>query len=292
MRYELAASPINWRNDDMPAIGGHITVDDCLAEAASVGFVGIEMGASFPKEPQVLKEKLNQYGLRLATGWYDMGLLQRSYKEEITAMQSHYELLSSLGARLMVVAETVGTTVHNSKDKSLSQRHQMSDDEWSRFISRLEDLAKYMQDKDMSLSYHPHIGTVIENEEEIDRLMNESQEVSLLYDTGHIYYAGGNPERVLKNYLARVNHIHTKDVRSSVIKEIYAKDTSFLQGVLAGTFTVPGDGDIDFAPLMEIIRASDYEGWFVLEAEQDPTKAPPLEYATKGYAHIKALLDG
>jgi len=292
MKYELAASPINWRNDDMPAIGGHITVDGCLAEAASVGFSGIEMGASFPKDPQVLKEKLNQYGLRLATGWYDMGLLQRSYKEEIVAMQSHYELLRALGANLMVVAETVGTTVHNSQDKKLSQRYQMSNDEWKRFIDRLESLAKYMQDRDMSLSYHPHIGTVIENEEEIDRLMNESQEVSLLYDTGHIYYAGGDPHRVLKSYLARINHIHTKDVRSAVIKEIYERDESFLQGVLTGTFTVPGDGDIDFAPLMEIVRTSDYEGWFVLEAEQDPTKAPPLEYATKGYHHIKKLLDG
>ena len=292
MKYELAASPINWRNDDMPAIGGHITVDDCMAEAASVGFSGIEMGASFPKDPEALREKLNQYGLRLATGWYDMGLLQRSYKEEIVAMQSHYELLSTLGANLMVVAETVGTTVHNSKDKTLSQRYRMSDDEWSKFIDRLDDLAKYMQDRDMSLSYHPHIGTVIEKEEEIDRLMNESQEVGLLYDTGHIYYAGGEPQRVLKNYLTRINHIHTKDVRGAIIKEIYERDESFLHGVLTGTFTVPGDGDIDFAPLMEIVRASDYEGWFVLEAEQDPTKAPPLEYATKGYHHIKTLLDG
>ena len=292
MKYELAASPINWRNDDVPEIGGHITVDDCLTEASMIGFSGIEMGASFPKETDLLKKKLDKYKLRLATGWYDMGLLGRSYKEEIVAMRSHYELLSALGCRLMVVAETIGTTVHNRKDKKLSERHRMNEDEWRIFLNRLEDLARYMNDQGMSLSYHPHIGTVIETQEEMDKLMNETQEVNLLYDTGHIYYAGGDPQQVFMDYFSRINHIHTKDVRMDVVKRVYEEDLSFIDGVLAGTFTVPSDGDIDFAPIAKRVRSSDYEGWLVLEAEQDPIKAPPAEYAAKGYKHIEELLNG
>ena len=292
MKYELAASPINWRNDDVPEIGGHITVDACLSEASRIGFRGIEMGAHFPKEMNALRRKLDEYNLRLATGWYDMGLLRRDYKDEIIAMRSHYELLSALGCRLMVVAETLGTTVHNRQDKKLAERHRMNGDEWRTFLNRLENLARYMNDRNMPLSYHPHIGTVIETREEIDRLMNETQEVHLLYDTGHIYYAGGDPRQVLRDYFPRINHIHTKDVRMDVVRRIYEEELSFIDGVLAGTFTVPGDGDIDFTPLAESLRVSDYEGWLVLEAEQDPMKAPPAEYAAKGYRHMEGLLNG
>lgn len=149
-----------------------------------------------------------------------------------------------------------------------------------------------MQDRNMPLSYHPHIGTVIESPMEIERLLNETQSVNLLYDTGHVYYAGGDPYKVLMDYLSRINHIHMKDVRDEVIKKVYAEGTSFMNGVLAGTFTVPSDGDIDFKPLVEVLRGSDYDGWMVVEAEQDPLKATPAEYAAKGYTCLKELLDG
>lgn len=289
-KYKIGVSPINWRNDDMPKIGENNSLDKFFSEASQIGYDGVEMGAQYPREANQLKELLQPYKLSLASGWYDMGLLSRNAEEELSAMRSHLELLRAMGCNLVVVAETLGTTIHNKIDTGLSQRYLMSEDEWKVFTSRLEKLALLMQEENMPLSFHAHIGTVIENQEEIERMMQECPTVSLLYDTGHLKYAGADPLALFCKYKERINHIHLKDIRQDVVNRVLSQDISFLEGVITGTFTVPNDGSIDFDSILREIFESDYTGWFVVEAEQDPEKAPADIYAKQAYDYLTLAL--
>ncbi len=290
MKYKLAVSPINWRNDDMPELGAENTLEKFFTEAAEIGYDGVEMGAQYPREADELRAMLQPYNLQLASGWYDMGLLNRSAEEEFEAMRPHIELLRAMGCKVVVVSETINSTIHNQINTGVSDKKIMTEEEWQRFTSRLDKLAALMKEINMPLTYHAHIGTVIETEEEIDRMMAECPNVNLLYDTGHLSYAGADPLEVLNRYINRINHIHLKDVRQEVIRKVRSENKSFLSGVMDGSFTVPSDGDIDFDSILRAVFASSYEGWFVVEAEQDPAKAPAKEYAQKAHNYLTSMI--
>ena len=290
MRYQLAVSPINWRNDDMPDLGQENTVDKFFSEAKQAGYAGVEMGAQFPKQADALQALMAPYGLRLAGGWYDMGLLTRDARTEFDAMEQHCQLLLGMGCKLVIVAETIGSSAHSDINRPLSARHVMTRDEWRTFLTRLEELARRTADLGLPLSFHAHMGTVIQSAEDIDRLMNETRHTNLLFDTGHLHYAGAQPLDIFRHYADRINHIHLKDIRQEAIDLVRREDRSFLEGVLNGTFTVPNDGDLDFAPILKVIDASDYQGWLVVEAEQDPDKAPPAPLALAARNYICELL--
>ena len=290
MKYKLAVSPINWRNDDMPEIGKANTLEKFFTEAAAIGYDGVEMGAQYPRDPQVLRDLLAPYKLGLASGWFDLGLLHQSPAEQLQEITPHIELLRALGCKVVVVCETQGTSVHGDINKSVNDRHILSEDEWQVFIPHLNELALMMKDMGMPMTYHAHTATVIESEAEIDRILTECPDVNLLFDAGHLAYAGADPMAVWNKYEARINHIHLKDIRKNIAGETRNSNKSFLEGVIAGTFTVPSDGDLDFGTILAAIKESAYDGWLVVEAEQDPDKAPADVYAKKAYDYIHKLL--
>lgn len=282
----LGINPIGWTNDDMPELGGDTPLEVCLREAREAGYAGIELGHKFPRQSGELRPLLARHGLSLVSGWYGGRLRTRSASEEIEAMRAHVDLLADMGCRVLIFAEETGS-VHARRDVPRSRRPTLGAQEWPLFGGRLTEVAEHLRRRGLRLAYHHHVGTVIETEEEVDRLMEATGEaVGLLLDTGHLAYAGGSPSRVARRHASRLAHVHCKDVRPSVLADVRQRDASFLDAVLAGVFTVPGDGVVDYDALLAILRSGHYSGWLVVEAEQDPSTADPATYARLGFRHL------
>lgn len=291
MTVRIGANPIAWSNDDKQSLGAHISLETCLAEAREAGFQGLELGHKFPRDPSLLRPILDRFDLSLVSGWYSSEVLERSAEQEIAAVQQHLSLLKAMGCKVMVWCETTGC-VHGREDVALSRRPRLEAHQWREFGARLTQVAEYLARHDMQMAYHHHMGTVVESAEEIDSLMeNTGEAVGLLLDTGHITFAGGDPLAVVQKWGHRLRHVHCKDVRSEVLAQAKAEDWSFLTAVQAGAFTVPGDGSVDYPAVLRAVKAAGYAGdWLVIEAEQDPDKANPLQYGTMGRRHLAALI--
>lgn len=286
MNVRIGINPLTWTNDDLPALGDDVPLETCLREAAAVGYDGVELGRKFPRDPAVLGPVLAAHKLDLVSGWYSLRLLTRDVDAELEAMAAHFELLSALGSTVMVCAEVTGC-IHGDLQARLSSRPRMSEAEFARFIGRIEDLGRRMLERGMQLAYHHHMGTVIQTEDEVHALMAATTPaVGLLLDTGHLAFAAGDPLAVARQHSARIAHVHCKDVRADVLARVLNADTSFLEAVLQGVFTVPGDGAIDYEPILDVLRKAGYAGWLVVEAEQDPAIADPLTCATLGYRNL------
>ncbi len=286
MSIRLGINPITWSNDDMPELGGATPLETCLAEAKEAGYEGIELGNKFPRQSAQLRPILERFELSLISGWYSARLLERSVSAEIRSVEPHMTLLTEMGCTVMVFAETTGSVAGN-RAWPVSRRPRLAEADWPGFAERLTALGDHLAKHGIRMAYHHHMGTVIETEAEIDRLMAMTGEsVGLLLDTGHLTYAGADPAAVTRRHAGRIKHVHCKDVRLPVLAEMRRKRSSFLDAVLAGLFTVPGDGGVAFSPVLEELKAVRYGGWLVVEAEQDPAKAHPLTYARMGHAYL------
>jgi len=289
MAVRLGINPLTWTNDDMPELGAETPLETCLAEAKLAGFAGVELGNKFPRVASELRPILARHGLALATGWYGSRLLERDVEAEMAAAEPHIALLTALGCAVMVHAE-VARAIHGERTTSLSQRPVLSDADWALLGPRMNEFGRRLKARGLHLAYHHHMGTVIESEAEVDRLMaSTGPEVGLLLDTGHLTFAGGEPVAAAKRHAARVVHMHCKDIRAAVMADVKARDLPFLEAVLAGIFTVPGDGCVDYAAVLPPLAAAGYAGWLVVEAEQDPGKAHPLTYARMGHDNLARL---
>ena len=288
MGLRIGTNPIAWSNDDLPELGGDTPFETCLAEAREAGFAGIEKGNKFPTDPAALKAVLGRHELVFVSSWYGAELRRRTVEQEIAAMKPHLDLLRSCGCEVMVFAET-SDTVQGRRDVPVADRPVMAEAEWPVFLDRLGRLGEWMAGQGVRIAFHHHMGTVIETGEEIDRLMAGTPDsVGLLLDTGHLAFAGADPASVARRWARRVNHVHAKDVRAEVLRLVLRERRSFLDAVVGGVFTVPGDGCVDFAAALRPIADAGYAGWLIVEAEQDPARAHPLTYARKGYASLRA----
>jgi len=286
----IGINPLTWTNDDMPELGANIPLDDCLAEGKRAGYAGFELGHKFPRDPDILARILARYDLVLISGWYGSRLLERSVDAEIVAIQSHLSLLQAMNCDVMVVAE-VSNCIHIDRETPLSSRPHLDATRWDLLTSRLNELAQYCLKEGVQLAYHHHMGTVVQSAEDIDRLMDTTDDaLGLLIDTGHLVFAGEDPIATARQHGKRVVHVHCKDVRSDVLERIIGCDSSFLDAVLEGVFTVPGDGSVDYLSFAEELKKFNYEGWLVVEAEQDPAIADPFTYAVAGYKHLKDVV--
>ncbi|MBI4056622.1 MAG: myo-inosose-2 dehydratase [Elusimicrobia bacterium] len=287
----IAAQPIGWINDDFKDLGDDISLDRCLSEMREAGYEGTELGRKFPKNPSQLKAALKPYGLSLASGWHSLHLLSKPYEEEEKKFLTHMQFLSEMKSQVVIVAECTHATYGSNGPHrhSADSSHKIDAPTWQRLIEGLERLAETAKQNGMRLAYHHHMGTVIQNEEEIDRLMKDTRHLFLLADTGHMAYAGIDPLPIFKKYGNRIAHIHLKDVRPQILAQAHQQGYSFEKAVREGVFTVPGDGGIHYAPLFQHLNDLGYEGWWVMEAEQDPIKANPLRYAKMGRDYIRKV---
>jgi len=286
MAVKLGTNPIAWSNDDMPELGGETPLETCLAEAALAGFKGIEKGGKFPNDAAAVQTALDRHGLELISGWFSGELLGRGVEAEIEALRPHLELLKACGSKVVIWAETSGT-VQGKRQVPLTDRPVMPEGDWPDYLKKIAKLADWMAANGLPMAFHHHMGTVIEKAHEIDRLLSGTPEtVGLLYDTGHLTFAGEDPVAVATSWAKRINHVHAKDVRRDVMRRVHAERLSFLDAVVEGVYTVPGDGMIDFVAALGPVAGAGYSGWIVCEAEQDPKKAHPLTYARKGHATL------
>ena len=284
----IGINPLTWTNDDLPELGEENSLEKCLSEAKLAGYEGVELGRKFPRDAAVLSPLLKKFELNLVSGWYSARLLERSVDEEIAAMRSHAELLKNLNSRVMVFAE-VSRCVHGDRSIALSKRPRLVEKEWKPFCERLDTVARYLEKQGLKLAYHHHMGTVIQSEEEVDRMMASTTAVGLLLDTGHLSVAGGEPMRALERHAGRIVHVHCKDVRKEKLARARERDLSFLDAVLGDVFAVPGDGSIDFEPILRGLAKRGYQGWLVVEADQDPARAHPLTHARIGHDCLRPL---
>lgn len=285
----LGIAPIAWTNDDLPELGGENTFEQCVSEMALAGFTGSEVGNKYPKDTAVLKKALELRGIRIASAWFSSFLTTKPFEETAAAFIQHRDFLHTMGAKVIVVAEQ-GHSIQGLMDTPVfDAKPVFTEEEWKKLAAGLEKLGKLAQEKGMNIVYHHHMGTGVQTTAEIDKLMELTNPdlVYLLFDTGHLTFSGENPETVLKKYAARIKHVHLKDIRQEVLAKVKTEKMSFLQAVKSGVFTVPGDGMIDFAPLFAELAKHNYKGWFIVEAEQDPAVANPLEYAIKARQYIK-----
>jgi inosose dehydratase len=287
MAVRIGINPLTWSNDDMPELGGATPLDTCLTEAKLAGYDGMELGNKFPRTEASLRPVMARHGLAVVSGWYSARLLERDAAAEIAAVQDHLKLLKAMGSTAMVFAE-VSRAVHGERTTPLTRRPRMSEAEWKTFAGRIAEVGRALAAEGVRLAYHHHMGTVVESAAEIDRLMEMTgPEVGLLLDTGHLTYAGGDPLAAAKRHAARIVHVHCKDVRKDVLARAKAEDWPFLKAVLAGVFTVPGDGMVDYPGVLATLARQGYGGWLVVEAEQDPARAHPLTYARMGHDYLR-----
>ena len=291
MSVKIGVSPISWTNDDMPELGRDTTVEHCLQEGKQAGYSGFELGGKWPRETSILEPLFNKYNMDVVSSWFCGGLLKDSIEGEIKRITPHMKLLKDLGTDVIVYCE-MDACVHGDISSPLSMRPTLSEDQWQDWTDKLNQLAKYTLSHGMKLAYHHHMGTIVQIEEEVDKLMSmTSRDLGLVLDTGHLIYAGADPLRVYERHSDRVLHIHCKDVRGTILDDALKTDSSFLNSVLDGVFTVPGDGDINFSGLFKMVSDAEYSGWIVVEAEQDPAKAHPLTYVTMGYKNIESYCE-
>ena len=290
MEVKLAIAPIAWSNDDLPQLGGNTSLETCLSQTREAGYVGTEMGGKFPQDKKELKKVLEDFDLELAGSWFSGNLLSQSLDQELKDLGDFIDVKLYAGCKVVVYCEC-SNTIQGKQEIALSKKPVLSESQMKDYASKYNTLYDFAKSKGAVLTYHHHMGTIIQNENEIDMFLKYTKdEVGLSFDTGHLYFAGVNPLDMIKKHKNRISHVHFKDVREEVKKEVLKKDTSFIDAVLAGVYTVPGDGIIDFSPIVEVLKEINYEGWIVVEAEQDPELANPFVYAKKAFAYINKIL--
>ncbi len=290
-KVRLGIAPIAWTNDDMPDLGKENTFKQCVSEMALAGFTGSEVGGKYPTDTVVLKKALDSRNISICNQWFSSFLISKPYEETEKEFIKATDFLKEMGAKVIGVSEQSYSIQGKMEQPVWEGKYVMNEEEWKLLADGLNKLGKIAKDKGMTLTFHHHMGTVVQTEEEIDKFMEltDPELVFLLFDSGHLSFAGINPETVLKKYVNRVKHVHLKDIRKEMVEKSRAERWSFLKGVREGVFTVPGDGDVDFAPIFSILEEAGYEGWVVVEAEQDPAKANPLEYAIKARKYIREV---
>lgn len=291
MAIRFGVSPIAWINDDMPELGGDTPLESVLADAQAIGFTGVELGGKFPRDPAVLKPLLGRHGLALVGGWYSASLLTRSAEEEIAALQPHLALLKAMGCTVFIIAET-SNAIHGDRGQPLAATPRLAEDDWERFGARLTAVADHVAAAGLHLAYHHHLGTVVERQRDLEHFLQATgASVGLTVDTGHAALGGIDPFRLIRDHPERVAHVHCKDIRPEVFGALGRRGGSFLDGVLAGMFTVPGDGYLDYGDAMRALADIGYDGWVIVEAEQDPAVADPRRYGEIGLRTLERCAD-
>lgn len=287
---KLGIAPIAWTNDDLPDLGKENTFEQCVSEMALAGFTGSEVGNKYPKDPEVLGKALSLRGVEICNAWFSTFLISKPYEETEKGFEEHVAFLAKMGAKVVGVSEQSYSIQGIQNQPVFEGKHVMNDEEWRLLCDGLNRLGKLSLEKyGVALTFHHHMGTVVQSAVEVERMMEGTNPayVSLLFDTGHFAYCGEDPLTMAKKYADRIRHVHLKDIRPDVVAKVRTDKLSFLDGVRAGAFTIPGDGCIDYDPIFKVLEDAGYEGYMVVEAEQDPAKANPLEYALRARKFIK-----
>ena len=289
MSVKIGISPIAWQNDDMPDMTAGYTMEQALRESRDIGYTGVERGQRMPHDTNGLRAYLDANDIALCGGWCSGNTLVNDFATETAAIRQQVDQFVALNAPCIVYAEC-SNTVQGNMAVPVNSRPKLTRAEVLAYAAKLSDVAKWSADRGMPMAYHHHMGSIIESQDDVNWLMEGSTpDLHLCFDTGHLLFGGGDVLATLNRWGDRVHHVHFKDIRPAVVADVRANNRSFLDAVIAGAFTVPGDGCIDFQAMANALKAMDYAGWIVVEAEQDPAKANPYTYSKMGYDHIVSV---
>ncbi|MBV1701994.1 MAG: myo-inosose-2 dehydratase [Hyphomicrobiales bacterium] len=290
MKAKLGIAPIAWWNDDLAELSDDVSLEECLRQASLAGFTGMETGRRFPMDMRELGPILARYGISVCGGWFSGLLLDGDIEREKERIRAQMDFFIAAKAPCIVYGETA-RSIQGDRSAPLATKPKLSADEMKTYGRKMTAFAEWCADQKMPISYHHHMAAVIETESELDAFMaNTGEALPLLFDAGHLAFAGGDVLRAIDKHHKRISHVHTKDIRRNVIAGLDRTRESFLDAVVKGAFTVPGDGSLDFAAIVGRLASHGYEGWFVVEAEQDPKLNPPLEMAKKGHAELLRVM--
>lgn len=286
---KLGIAPIAWTNDDMPDLGSENTFEQCVSEMALAGYTGSEIGNKYPTDEASLKKALELRNLEICNSWFSTFLISRPFEETEKEFIKKVRFLKNMGAKVIGVSEQSYSIQGKLDVPVFGNKHIMDQDEWKLLCDGLNKLGQIAKDEGINLTFHHHMGTVVQTATEVERMMENTdpEYVSLLFDSGHFAYCGEDPVEMVTTYIDRIKHVHLKDIRPEIVKKVKDENLSFLQGVRLGTFTVPGDGCVDFDSIFKVLSDNHYNGYMLVEAEQDPALANPLEYAIKARKYIK-----
>lgn len=288
-KVKLGIAPIAWTNDDLPDLGKENTFEQCISEMALAGYSGSEIGNKYPTDEAVLKKALELRGLEICNCWFSTFLISKPYEETEKPFLEKVDFLKAMGAKVIGVSEQ-SYSIQGMQDVPVfEKKHVMNEEEWGLLCTGLNRLGRAAKERGIALTFHHHMGTVVQSGAETERMLADTdpEYVSLLFDSGHFAYCGEDPTELVKKHVARIKHVHLKDIRREVVDRVKAEHLSFLEGVRQGAFTVPGDGCIDFDSVFKVLAENKYQGYMLVEAEQDPAKANPFEYALKARRYIK-----
>lgn len=288
-KVKLGIAPIGWTNDDMPQLGGELTFEQMISEAALAGFEGTEIGGKFPTDPKILKKALDLRELRIASQWFSSYLCSEPYDKNEAAFVKQLAFLEAVGATRINVCELSRCLFAEECSMFGGNKPVASDEEWERLCGGLNRLGEIAADRGFKLCYHHHMATVVQTFEETRRLMDHTDPryVWLCFDTGHFTFSKEDAVKAAKEFASRIGHVHLKDIRPAMMERAYAEGFKFHKAVMEGCFTIPGDGCVDFPGVFRELDQSGYEGWFIVEAEQDPAKANPFECALRARDYIR-----
>ena len=290
MKAKLGIAPIAWWNDDLAELSDDVSLEECLRQASVAGFTGMETGRRFPMNMNELGPILARFGISVCGGWFSGLLLDGDIEREKDRIRGQMDFFVAAKAPCIVYGETA-RSIQGVRSAPLASKPKLSESEIKVYGRKLTGFAEWCAGEGMPISYHHHMAAAIETEPELDLLMaNSGESLPLLFDAGHMAFAGGDVLRVVDKHHRRISHVHTKDIRHGVIAKLDRTRESFLDAVVNGAFTVPGDGSLDFAAIVRRLASYGYEGWFVVEAEQDPKISPPLEMARKGHAELMRVM--
>ena len=267
-KVKLGIAPIAWTNDDMPDLGKENTFEQCVSEMALAGFTGSEVGNKYPKDPEVLKKALELRGVEICNQWFSSFLITKPFEEVEKEFRAQLAFLKAMGAKVIGASEQSYSVQGQLDTPIFGHKYEMNDQEWDTFCTGMNKLGKIAKEEyGIALTFHHHMGTVVQSLAEVDRMMENTdpEYVSLLFDTGHFTYCGEDPLEVVKKYVHRIKHVHLKDIRPEVVEQVKKENMSFLAGVRAGAFTIPGDGCINYDPIFKVLEEAGYEGYMVVE---------------------------
>ena len=290
MRARLGMSPIAWWNDDLKELSDDVSLEECLRQSRSAGFTGMEKGRRFPDDPKVMLPILKAADVTLCGGWFSGTLVNEDLAVNQDRILPMIELFKAVDAPCIVYGE-VGRSIQGDRTKPLATKPKLSDDEMKAYAKKVTVFGEWCAEQGMPLAYHHHMAAVVETEPELNAFMAASGAgIPLLLDAGHLAFAGGDVLRAIDAHHKRITHVHVKDIRRAVVDGLDRSKQSFLDAVALGAFTVPGDGSLDFGAIVQRFADYGYEGWFVVEAEQDPKKNPPLKMAQVGYKELMRVM--
>jgi inosose dehydratase len=287
MTDRIAGAPISWGVCEVPGWGYQLTPARVLTEMRDVGLVATELGPEgfLPAEPGAMADTLNRHDLH-AVGGFTPLLLHRPDHDPVPEVATLLKAYGATGSDTLVLSAITGLAGYD-------ERPELDETGWATLLSNLDRLGALAAEHDVHAVLHPHVGTMVQNGSEVQRVL-EGSSISLCLDTGHLLIGGTDPAELTRQAPERIAHTHMKDVDSGLARQVQDGRRTYTEAVREGMYRPLGSGDVDFEAIIQHLRRQGYQGWYVLEQDTILTEEPrgegPLADVRTSVEYLRGLL--